>query len=182
MYLCFMEDKKYKRKQQEMICEECSTKYLKAKSEVVRNLRLGRKSFCSISCAGKGWANIEHLAKVRDTSGLTPDNRRDEFSMFRAHLRRALKRGKECDLTLEHMKEVFDKQDGKCIYSGVKLVETDNKVKNDQIYAISLDRTDSSKGYVIGNIQFVSIAMNHLKNSMTHEQMLETLEIIKKSF
>ena len=40
---------------------------------------------------------------------------------------------------------------------------------------MSVDRINSSKGYVKDNIQFISIAMNHLKNNMTHEQMIEIL-------
>jgi hypothetical protein len=36
----------------------------------------------------------------------------------------------------------------------------------------SLDRIDSSKGYIKGNIQFVSVIANYAKNEMTHDEML----------
>ena len=45
---------------------------------------------------------------------------------------------------------------------------------------MSLDRKDSSIGYIKSNIQFISIAMNHLKNNMTEEQMQEMLAVLKK--
>ena len=39
------------RKQLECICENCGKSYMKDASEVTRNIKKGRKSFCSISCA-----------------------------------------------------------------------------------------------------------------------------------
>jgi myo-inositol catabolism protein IolC len=42
----------------------------------------------------------------------------------------------------------------------------------------SLDRVDSTKGYIVGNIQFISAAANMAKNNMTHEQMIEFCKII----
>ena len=46
-------------------------------------------------------------------------------------------------------------------------------------YTISLDRKDSNLGYIKENIHFISIAMNHLKNSMSEENMQEILTILK---
>ena len=40
---------------------------------------------------------------------------------------------------------------------------------------------DSSLGYIKGNIQFISIAMNHMKNNMSHNETLELIEILKNN-
>lgn len=173
--------KKYKRPQEKVLCEECKTKFLKDSSEVKRNLKLGRKCYCTISCSKKNKENIKHLSQVRsrDISKLNPSNRLDEYSIFRPHLRRAKRRRHFCDLTLEQMKEVWDKQQGICTYSKVKLQIADHKKENNSTYTISLDRIDSNKGYTKGNIQFISMAMNYLKNKMSHKEMLVILNIIK---
>ena len=68
---------------------------------------------------------------------------------------------------------------GICPYSKVTLEFVPKKGKSNPIYTISLDRKDSNLGYIKENIQFISIAMNHLKNSMSEENMQEILTILK---
>lgn len=165
----------YKRKQQEIKCDGCNTLFNKDVSEIKRNTKLDRKNYCSRSCLGKVIA-VKNFTN-RDTSHLNSANRKDEYSMFREHLRRAKRRGKEINLTLGQLKEQWDRQQGICVYSRVKLQEVSKN--NDPIYTMSLDRVDSSKGYVQNNIQFISIAMNHLKHDMTHNKMMEMLKILK---
>lgn len=109
---------------------------------------------------------------------------KDEYFGFREFLRRQKDKTRQkhgaTDLTLEYLKNLFEKQNGTCIYSKVVLTLPHYHKKNNPIYTASLDRIDSSKGYIQGNVQFISIAMNHMKNSMTHEQTLELIDIIKK--
>ena len=168
------------RKKVEVSCSFCNKSFLKDDSEVKRNLSIGRKNYCSRSCVGKN--NIKYFGdKVnRSTLHLNIYNRRDEFTGFREHLRRIKYRNKEVDLTLQDLKDVFDSQNGICYYSKVKLTTVLKSGKNNPIYTMSLDRKDSSIGYIKSNIQFISIAMNHLKNNMTEEQMQEMLAVLKK--
>ena len=174
---------KKKRKQQEVVCTTCQTTFLKDVSEVKRNEKLGRKNYCSLSCASKTKENLEHLDAIRnrDVSKLDPANRRDEYSEYREHFRRCKRRGKEVDITLEDLKEIFEQQQGICVYSKVKLKHIVLGELCEPIYTASLDRIDSSKGYVKDNIQFVSVAMNHLKNKMSHEEMLQAIEVIQNA-
>ena len=51
---------------------------------------------------------------------------------------------------------------------------------NNPIYTASLDRIDSSKGYVIGNVQFISTALNYMKNNMSHNDTIKLCNIIAK--
>jgi hypothetical protein len=46
---------------------------------------------------------------------------------------------------------------------------------------MSLDRINNSLGYVIGNVQFVSIVINFMKNTMSEKEVYELINIIKKS-
>jgi|688.fasta_scaffold587394_2 hypothetical protein len=175
--------KKYTRKKVELQCNHCKKIYLKDESEHKRNVKLKRIEYCSIICSKKSDKNVERLLQYRnkDLSKLKADNRKDCYSPFREHLRRAKRRDAFSNLTLEHLKEVWEKQNGICPYSKVKLLNSSNTKTNNPIYTLSLDRIDSSKGYVEGNIQFVSIAMNHMKGNMAHDKVLELLEIIKNS-
>ena len=170
-------------KKQSVVCEKCGKTFDKVLKEINRSLKLGRKQFCSLSCAKKDISNLKHLSKIRieDAKHLNAYNRVDKFTGFREHLRRIKYRSKEVDLSLEDMLEIWNKQSGICIYSKVKLEKCNNRNVNNPIYSMSLDRIDSSKGYIKDNIQFISIAMNHMKNSMTHEQTLELIEILKNN-
>ena len=168
---------------QNILCEQCGTTFEKLTKEVNRSIKLGRKQFCSISCSKKESSNLEHLNKIRcqDTTHLKPDNRKDEFTIFRKHFRKIKTRDTGCTLTLEELLEIWNKQQGKCVYSKVQLQASNYKSSNNQIYTLSIDRIDSSKGYTKDNIQFISIAMNHMKNNMTHKETLELLNIIKNN-
>ncbi len=173
--------KNYKRKQEIVQCYQCGIQFEKDSSEVKRNLQLGRKMFCSRSCVGNHNTPILLEHRNRNTSHLNPSNRNDEYSKFRKHLRKIRDRDPNCTVTLEDMLEVWNNQDGKCIYSKVKLQPSKYKQSNNQIYTLSVDRIDSSLGYIKGNIQFISIAMNHMKNNMSHNETLELIEILKNN-
>ncbi len=72
----------------------------------------------------------------------------------------AIVRGLLFDVTLEDMWELFLRQGGKCNLSGRDLIMYKSGNKE---YTASLDRIDSSKGYVLGNIQWVHKEVNVMK-------------------
>lgn len=169
-------------KKENVTCASCGETFEKVSKEIKRSIKLGRKQYCSISCAKKCIQNLEHLSSVRsnDASHLNPANRLDEYSIFKPLLGRLQYRKQESNITLQDLKEIWENCNGICRYSGVQLIPVKHKEYNDPIYTMSLDRIDSTKGYIKGNIQFISIAMNLMKSSMTEEQMQELLEILKK--
>jgi hypothetical protein len=93
----------------------------------------------------------------------------DEFSPFRRHLDTMHKncqktgrcaRGITADVTLEDLKEIWDRQGGVCPYTGMKLKirPTTQVTTKATIDSASVDRIDSSRPYAKDNIQFVSLA------------------------
>lgn len=161
----------------EVQCDYCNQNYLKDESEVKRNQKLGRLSFCTLNCMGKH--NTQHLEGHRGgTEHLNPRNRIDEYTPYKDYLRRVKRRHHSFDIDLQDLKDVWEQQDGICPYSKVNLIHP-TIGRNSHIYTASLDRKDSSLGYVKGNIQFISIAMNHLKNSMSTDEMNEILSILR---
>lgn len=77
----------------------------------------------------------------------------------------------EFSVTLEYLQSVYDSQNGKCVYSDIEL--TFPKSARDTDFTASLDRIDSSKGYIDGNVQWLDKRVNSMKNDMTEQQFLE---------
>ena len=112
--------------------------------------------------------------------------RRNKYSPFRQHLRLARRRVKthkrECTITLEYLKELWEKQGGRCVYTGWELdnPETTNHWNDHLLHprTASLDRIDSSIGYVLGNVQFVSVIANFGKRDFPEEKLLEFCQAV----
>lgn len=170
-------NKSYKRKTEKCICHQCGLEFDKPTSEIKRNLDKGRLNFCGRRCVGL--YNTEKLINNHSGYDITKhsNNRKDEFTGFRDLLRRVKQRNYEFDIDLEYLKELWERQNI-CVYTGVKLSLPKINGCNDKLKTASIDRVDSSQGYVKGNIQYISIAANLAKNSMTHEEMISFCEII----
>ena len=67
-----------------------------------------------------------------------------------------------------------------CPYLGVELTTDSNKYSSPNYY--SIDRIDSLKGYVKGNIQIISRFANTIKNSATIEQLITFSRNILKMY
>lgn len=182
-----MEEKKYKvgRKLITFICDCCGQEATKPESEYKRNIKLGRHNFCSRNCSGRfhkdelvsrtsEWVhsqeNKEHL-KNACRRVLNP------FNYTMSNIRR---RFKDVDIDVEYLKQVWEEQKGICPYTGLHLIlPTYSNLKEiDVCYRASLDRIDSSKGYVKGNVQFISTPINYLKNTMSDLETKHYLKLI----
>lgn len=164
----------------QLTCETCGINFEREGREHKRNQKIGRKTYCSRSCSGRG--NVINLPNGSDgdITKLIRGSQKDEFSQFRYHLRKAKSRNKEFNLTIQDLKDVWDKQGGICPYTGIKLEDYDYKPSSNSVYTASLDRIDSSKGYTKNNIQFVSKNINFMKNRLSHEEAVEFCKIISK--
>jgi len=74
----------------------------------------------------------------------------------------AKRRGLELDIDLEYLWEIWLEQDGKCVLSGQPL-----RFEHERLKALnqtsSLDRIDSTKGYIKGNVQWVHKDLQAMK-------------------
>jgi len=163
----------------ELICEFCGNKFLRDKSEANRNKKKGRKTYCSLSCAGK-LSNI-HL-RVFDNNNNLKIMKNDSYSPFRWHLRNMKRRHHKCDVTLEDLKGQWEKQKGRCPYTGWKLKNLINTCHSNQLPRTpdraSVDRIDSSKPYTKDNIQFVSMMAQFAKNNWSESELLNFCESV----
>lgn len=169
-----------------LTCPVCDAKFARKESEHKRNMRLGRKAYCSRACGAK--ANIETTIPREKRSNHNPNSGRkvDEFSPFRWHLRNAARRSKSkdrsCDITLEYLKEIWEQQNGICPYTGWQMKNLECFTPDKQLPLTpdraSLDRIDSSKGYVKGNVQFVCYMAQCCKGAFSSQQMIEFCEAV----
>lgn len=156
-----------------VICTNCGCEFERS----IHQLRYNKKnrkainSFCSKLC------NNKFIQKTRC----------DEFTPFKEFYCKIKRRSKLKQLqevvTLQDIKNQWDEQNGICAYTKVKLelAPRFNRFKpfsRNPIYTASLDRIDSKKGYIKGNIQFISIMANYAKNRFSHDMMLEFCKAI----
>lgn len=88
----------------------------------------------------------------------------------------AKSRNLEFSITPEYIQEIFNKQDGKCIYSGLSLKFPENV--RDFTKTASLDRIDSKKGYIENNVQWVHKTINKMKQDLTEDEFLKFCYLI----
>jgi hypothetical protein len=164
-----------KRKLTKVICDNCGIEFEKADSEAKRNMQKNRRNFCSRHCVGKTMiANISEEKRNK----VIPIRTKDKYSGFREFIRRVKNRNHEHDIDLDYLVDLWNKQNGKCIYTNIDMI-LPHGVKRGTSFTASLDRIDSSMGYMKGNVQFTLTAINYMKNDMTHEQTIDLINLIK---
>lgn len=156
------------------ICDNCGYEAKKPFSEYNRNKKLGRHNFCCRMCSFNFGKNLHKNDSFTEKQKINQQqikkychNRRDELTPYRYSFRNAKRRFKEFNLTLEDLKNIWINQNGICPYTGLKLQLPTYKKCDNTWYRASLDRIDSTKGYVIDNIQFVSTPINFMKSTMS---------------
>lgn len=80
------------------------------------------------------------------------------------------------NLTTECLEELWEKQNGKCAVSGLKMeLPYDN---SDFDWVGSVDRIEFDKGYIIGNVRWVVNAINTFKGQKTDDFMFKIAKAI----
>lgn len=75
---------------------------------------------------------------------------------------------------------MFLQQNRKCALSGIDIdFKKGNDVKRG-LQTASLDRIDSSKGYIVGNVQWVHKDINFMKGTLSNNQFLELCNLVSK--
>jgi hypothetical protein len=172
------------RKQIEIKCDNCNIIFLKPLSEVKRSKN--NKNYCSLSCCARHNNNGKFLnPNKRYNISKHNKNQLDDYTRFRWYLKNIIQRTKLYNLTLEDLKYIWEKQQGVCPYTNIKLrlkLHSDKALHtfDNPFEFASLDRIDSSKGYTTDNIEFISVGINLLKNNFTKEQTISFINIIKE--
>lgn len=168
------------RKQIQLICDKCNNLYFKDLSEHKRNSKLRRKNYCSLSCS----ANINKIPiNKRNIYNISKHckNQIDKWTNFRFYIKLMNNHKQNVSVTLDDLEEIWNKQKGICPYTNIFLTLSTHSSKDPIFYKrASIDRIDSSKPYEKDNIEFVSLAINFMKNKYSKQDTIDFINIIKK--
>jgi len=166
-------------------CKNCSKNFEIEKKEHTRQIKKGRDYFfCGLSCTSsfrmknlpyetrKEWAK---KAAIKLKGNI--NTKKGEYTFF---LNRAKQRKKgEMDIDEAYLESIWT---GFCAISNVPIeMKTRNigHYKKSSLTTASLDRIDSNKGYVKGNVQFVAYGLNLAKNNFTNDELKSFISLIK---
>lgn len=71
------------------------------------------------------------------------------------------------NVSIEYLQTLFDSQNYKCALSGIDIY-----IETSRIKTASLDRIDSSKGYIEGNVQWVHKDINNMKMGLDENSFI----------
>lgn len=135
-----------------------------------------RRNICSgCICDGKKVNNDR--VENKKTAGLY---RTDYYhkNAFKVKLNGAKTRSRQknldYDIDGEFIKDLFNKQNGRCAYTN-QLISLE---RNDTIEFFSIDRIDSKRGYTKDNVVLVTQLVNRMKLDLSVDSFLETIKII----
>lgn len=170
-------------------CQMCGKSFERSEKDYkYKQLNSKKPAFCSVSCSVSNRNKSISKERCREISGdrikKLAGNRKDQFSSFRQYLRtagvRSERKGWYFDLTVEYLKDIWEIQKGICPYSGLKMELPENNIQfRNSIKKASLDRIDSSVGYIKGNVEFVCVLMNFAKNTYPKEEVLSFMNELK---
>lgn len=83
---------------------------------------------------------------------------------------------KEFNITEIDLFDLWGKQEGLCAYTKLPMLATSN-----QFNTVSLDRIDSSKGYIVDNIQLVCAAINKMKQEYSEQLFIQLCHCVAQN-
>ena len=143
-------------------CRNCANKENFVRNKE-RNL-INRKGYCKAGHRGVGGLSKTQFSKFKWSA-----KKRNIFW--------------DDNVTLDYLWNLYEKQQGKCALSGMDIKITGEEHepitnKNGNIntsldLTASLDRIDSSRGYEIGNLQWLHVRVNFMKNVFNQEEFIQ---------
>lgn len=142
-----------------------------------------RQFICNCSCGRKNI--IKDINSLLKTNDVNCGNKSHHFVglirkvYFNIIKKGSLKRGITFNITIEYINSLFIKQNGRCVYSNIELTLPQcSYTKGLYQHTASLDRIDSSKGYIEGNVQWVHKDINFMKQELKNEVFLHWIDKI----
>lgn len=174
--------------------------YLTIKDIVRERYSKGTYTFAVCDCSYCNKKNIKiHLSNILNNRAKSCGCRKDHFKhisgknawnwkgceeihgTFFSKIKRAAKRRKiPFEITIEFIWKLFLKQKRKCIYTGIELTfgVYDRKAITGIRQTASLDRIDSTKGYIKGNVQWVHKDINWMKQHFTQKKFIHYCNLV----
>lgn len=183
--------------QVDLICRNCGQPFQISKKEHTRQVKNGRIKddfFCCISCASK-WNNAHLTMDQKKKSGERLQNwckengfhnaKKGKFTYYLNKMRSRSRRKNvyNWDLDEEYLNQIWNSQNGKCALTNIPIIirnyDYSGRVKPN---TASLDRIDSSLGYIKGNVQFVAYSINVAKSDFDNQEFIAFLREVVSAF
>ncbi len=167
----------------DLICATCTKPFKKYKGEYDRRIRDGAtRFFCNLSCT----MVAGNKSPKRHSKPPPPGSNRHALTPFRWFIARARYRKQYglTDITPEYLRELWALQGGQCPLTGWALALPHSTMgwrdETDRHKRASLDRIDSSLGYVQGNVRFVAVIANYAKQAYSDRELVEFCEAVAR--
>lgn len=131
---------------------------------LVAHLKNGKTNSCKACCKRGDISNFIHSKFENTVRGLPT---------------RKKVRQMEFNITEKYIEELYQ-NNHICTYTGIDLSYNSNLNVKDNF--LSLDRIDSDKGYIEGNVQFVHKDINMMKGSLPHDKFIELCILVANNF
>lgn len=140
---------------------------------------MGKPQFCSCQCANAynhnkiDWKEL-HSIKIKQDSTFN--------YLLRQILRRKIGKLQSCKIDIAYLKQLWESQRGICPYTGLKMIFPTHWKEMTRVHSlekVSLDRIDSSRGYVKGNVEFVCLGVNYAKNRWSRQEAIDFFSKIR---
>lgn len=179
-------------------CKKCRGSYWQKiesgtkinKLTILANIKKYNRAYCRCKCeCGKITEVRTDSIKIGTVKGCRSCSRakilhKEIYSSFwNRIIKCAVERGIEFNITVEYAWKLFEKQNRKCALTGVIIYF--GLVGNGKgIYeqTASLDRIDSTKGYIEGNIQWVHKRVNIIKQDQNQDDFIDMCVLISQNF
>jgi hypothetical protein len=151
--------------------------------EKIGNNKKGRSIWqCRCDCGGT--TNYCSDVLLQNAASKCKECRRAKYvgeisGRFFNRIKQSANRGRKLqfNITQQYIWDLFLKQDRKCAFTDIEIFFP--KQFRD-VWTASLDRIDSSKGYIEGNVQWVHKDINVMKQDMSDEEFIEWCKKIVK--
>lgn len=127
------------------------------------SLKRGGTKSCGCILATKDSTKFHNFSGFKELSGTV-------FNSIRGG---AKARNLDFNITQEYIYNLFISQEKKCKLTGLDLEIRPTSQKKNIKRTASLDRIDSSKGYIEGNVQWIHVIVNKMKWDLSTDEFLD---------
>jgi len=168
-------------------CSECGESVEKSDREYKRRRKVMGEDvnfFCNLSCTASFrnknlteeqlTRNRHHLLKISKHAS-NAARRNNYKGRFTYYLKKARSRNRTMNIDNNCLEEIWSRQGGRCAISGIELIINKGRKSDKHLRLASLDRIDSTKGYLKGNVRFIAVPLNYAKNDYDNDEFSEFL-------
>ena len=95
---------------------------------------------------------------------------------------RAKLQNREHNIDTKYLRAIYEQQKGLCAISGIQMEVRGKGCASEAPYSISLDRIDSDKGYIEGNVWLVCTSINLMKSRLSMQDFIMLCSKVAERF